>query len=329
MFFDMREKKLLIIGIIVLSVTFGMIFFSNCSKMSESSIKVRLLWLNQAQFAGIYSAKERGFYKAKGLEVSIIPGGPGINPVRMVASGSAEEIGICSGIDIIMAREKDIPVRVLAIVVRENPTSFFAKADAGISTVKDFVGKKIGVKIGFELEYYLTAMLKNAGVDESEIERVPIQFDLTPFFKGDIDVWCGYRINEPNIVRAKNVEIVEILPADYGVAVVGDVIFTSESFYKKNPKICWDFVEATWEGWQFANKNRNEAVKDTLKYNAKGEPTHEAAMLNSIIPLIFVEGRTSFFDQNSEIWQTMIDFLKENKVIQKEVEASSCYWNHK
>jgi len=81
MFFDMREKKLLIIGIIVLSVTFGMIFFSNCSKMSESSIKVRLLWLNQAQFAGIYSAKERGFYKAKGLEVSIIPGGPGINPV--------------------------------------------------------------------------------------------------------------------------------------------------------------------------------------------------------------------------------------------------------
>lgn len=305
------------------------LIFSSCSKKAETSIKVRLLWLNQAQFAGIYSAKEEGFFKQSGLDVSIIPGGPGINPVRMVASGSAEQIGVCSGIDIIMAREKGIPVRALAVVVRKNPTSFFAKSNSGISTVKDFVGKKIGVKIGFELEYYLTAMLKNGGVDEASIERVPIQFDLTPFFSGDIDVWCGYRINEPNIVRAKNIEVVEILPSDYGVNVVGDVIFTSESFYKDNPDICRRFVDNVWKGWQFAKANREKAIKHTMKYNPKGDSTHEAAMLNSIIPLIFVKDRISLFDQNFEIWQTMIDFLKEYNVIEKRINPSDCFWKIK
>src|SRR5947209_15786895 len=105
-------------------------------------IKTRLLWLNQAQFAGIYSAKEAGFYRAKGLDVSIVPGGPGINPVRMVASGS-EDIGIASASDIVLAREKGVPVRALAIVVRDNPTDFFAKSDSGIKSVKDFAGKRI------------------------------------------------------------------------------------------------------------------------------------------------------------------------------------------
>ena len=84
-------------------------------------IKTRLLWLNQAQFAGIYSAKEAGLYQNKGLDVSIVSGGPGINPVRMVASGS-EDIGIASASDIVLAREKGVPVRSLAIVVRDNPS---------------------------------------------------------------------------------------------------------------------------------------------------------------------------------------------------------------
>src|SRR6266404_491477 len=196
-----RTRNVLIVILVVGAVVVGILFWRRGKPTSAvTSVKTRLLWLNQAQFAGIYSAKEAGLYQKRGLDVSIIPGGPGINPVRMVASGS-EDIGIASGSDIILARDKSVPVRALAIIVRENPTSFFAKKDSGIVAVKDFVGKRIGVKVGFELEYYLTAMLKAASVKESEIKRVPIQFDMTPFFRGDVDVWCGYRINEPNIAR--------------------------------------------------------------------------------------------------------------------------------
>ncbi|HXI25624.1 MAG TPA: ABC transporter substrate-binding protein [Pyrinomonadaceae bacterium] len=316
------------IAIIGAALIVGGIFIWRRGKTAPSTtpIKTRLLWLNQAQFAGLYAAKEAGFYQKKGLDVSIIPGGPGINPVRMVASGS-EDIGIASGSDIILARDKGIPVRALAIVVRENPTSFFAKKESGIASVKDFAGKRIGVKVGFELEYYLTAMMKAANVQESQVKRIPIQFDMTPFFRGDVDVWCGYRINEPNIAREQGVQVNEILPSDYGVNVVGDVIFTSEQFYQQHRDACWAFVDATYDGWNLAKQHPDQALKFTVIYNQKGDPKHETAMLASILPLIFVSGRTSFTDQNTQTWANMVSFLKNNNVIETNVDPDSCFWS--
>ena len=320
-------RNVLIVLIVVALVGVG-IFIWNRRRAPTNlvAVKTRLLWLNQAQFAGIYSAKDAGFYRANGLDVSIVPGGPGINPVRMVASGS-EDIGIASASDIVLAREKGVPVRALAIVVRDNPTDFFAKSDSGIKSVKDFVGKRIGVKVGFELEYYLTAMLKAANVKESDIKRVPIQFDMTPFFHGDVDVWCGYRINEPNIAREQGVQVNEILPSDYGVSVPGDVIFTSEDFYKQHKDACWAFVQATWEGWKLAKDNPAQALQYTTTYNPKGDPKHERAMLDSIIPLIFVKGRVDLMDQDPQTWSTIVTFLKDNNVISSQVDPNSCFWS--
>jgi len=318
--------KFIAIIIIIAVLSFIIIQLTGNNKTTDQlDITVRLLWLNQAQFAGIYSAVEEGFYRAEGLNVSIIPGGPGINPVRMIASGS-EELGICSASDIIIAREKNIPVKALAVIVIDNPTSFFAKKSAGINNVKDFIGKKVGVKIGFELEYYLTAMLKFSNVKEEQIERVPIQFDMTPFFNDEVDVWCGYRINEPNIAREKGFDIVEILPKEYGVNIAGDVIFTSEEFYQRNPEACRKFVNSTYRGWIFARENIVKAVEYTMKYNEKGDRKHETAMLKSIIPLIFEGDRTSFSDQDANFWKKMIDFLYNNKVIEFKINSADCFW---
>lgn len=43
---------------------------------ADEAVTLRLKWLNQAQFAGFYVAKEKAFYKSEGLDVNIQPGGP-------------------------------------------------------------------------------------------------------------------------------------------------------------------------------------------------------------------------------------------------------------
>ena len=325
-----KNKFLFALVVAILVSVSAFIFIRQKLNMDPSltTVTARLLWLHQAQFAGVYAAQEEGFFKKRGLEVAIVPGGPGINPVRMIISGS-EDIGICSGTDIVVARDKGIPVRCLAVVVRENPICLFSKVDSGIRTVGDFRGKKIGIIIGLSTEYCLSAMLKHAGVGEAEIERIPIRYDLSPFFRGDVDVWCGYRLNEPNIARAHGYEVTEILPADYGVSVVGDVLFASEAFYRRHPEVCWSFVEATWEGWEFARDHPAQALRHTMTFNPKGNPRHEEAMLRTILPLIFVEGQTDFFDQDKQTWARMIAFLKDSGVIKKSIPPSSCFWMRK
>src|SRR5260221_10260500 len=53
-------------------------------------VKLQLKWVDQAQFAGYYAAVDQGFYKAQGLDVTLLPGGPDVTPEQVVAGGSAE-----------------------------------------------------------------------------------------------------------------------------------------------------------------------------------------------------------------------------------------------
>ena len=56
--------------------------------IAQEKVSVRLKWLGQTQFAGLYVAKAKGFYKADGLDVTINPGGPNLNAESLVASGA-------------------------------------------------------------------------------------------------------------------------------------------------------------------------------------------------------------------------------------------------
>lgn len=328
----MRKRNVSVLLLVVLCVASMLWGLSSCKdekstqgSSQKTAVSLRLLWVNQAQFAGYYAAKEGGVFDAKGLNVQIEPGGPDINAVKLVGSG-AEAFGICSATDIIMARSQGIPVRALAIIVKENPTCFFARADSKIRKVEDFRGKRVGVKVGREVENYLKAMLAYAHVPESEVQEVPIQFDMKPFFSGQVDVWCGYRINEPNIARAQGIEVTEILPGDYGVVAAGDVLFTSEAYYNTHPEVCRNFVDAAFEGWQSAKANREQAIGYVLKYNPEADKAHERRMLDSMIDLVFARGRTSFHDQTEAEWQAMLDFVKKYETVSPQVKASECFW---
>src|SRR5262245_43047122 len=75
----------------------------------QDKLTLQLKWVTQAQFAGYYVAKDKGFYKEEKLDVTIKPGGPDIAPPQVIAGGSADVI-----IDwmpaALAAREKGVPL---------------------------------------------------------------------------------------------------------------------------------------------------------------------------------------------------------------------------
>ena len=60
--------------------------------MAADKVTLQLKWVTQAQFAGYYVAKDKGFYKEEGLDVDIKPGGPDIAPEQVIAGGGADVI---------------------------------------------------------------------------------------------------------------------------------------------------------------------------------------------------------------------------------------------
>lgn len=200
---------------------------------ADEAVTLRLKWLNQAQFAGFYVAQEKGYYKSAGLDVSIQPGGPDFPAVQMVAGGN-EQFGVTGADQILIARSKGVPVVALSVIYRRNPFVLFSLAKSGIKTPADYVGKNVGVKIGGNEELIYRSVLAKANVDKAKLTEIPVKFDITPLLSGAVDVWPGYLINEVLAAKEKGFDVSIVYPADYGIDLYADTLFTTEKISEKS-----------------------------------------------------------------------------------------------
>lgn len=284
---------------------------------------VRIQWLGQAQFAGLYVANAQGYFKAQHLDVSIEPGGPDVSPVLLVASGS-NDFGVSPATDVIQARSNGVPVVAIATIFQKNPVVFFAKQSKSIKTPKDFPGHTVGLKYGMEIEYYYRIMMKDAGVDTARVKEVPIKVDMPRFFSGEVNVWSGYSLNEPLAAEERNIPVQEIFCEDWGVPSVGDTIFTTERLIQDNPAKVTAFLRAAIQGWTYAIQHPDEAVADTLKVNPNLDRDHQARMFKATMDLI-QPGNEPVGSLDVQKWNRMYKMMLESGLLKKPVDLDKTY----
>ena len=100
---------------------------------AADKVTLQLKWVTQAQFAGYYVAKDKGFYKDEGLDVTIKPGGPDVAPEQVLAGGGADVV-----VDwmpaALAAREKGEPMVNIAQPFKHSGLELTCRADTGIKT---------------------------------------------------------------------------------------------------------------------------------------------------------------------------------------------------
>ena len=76
----------------IVPVLAGAMSLAAFQAMAADKVTLQLKWVTQAQFAGYYVAKDKGFYTDEGLDVDIKPGGPDIAP-SLVPEGMVLVLG--------------------------------------------------------------------------------------------------------------------------------------------------------------------------------------------------------------------------------------------
>src|SRR5690242_17166795 len=106
---------------------------ANEGKSSEplKKVKIQLKWVPQAQFAGIFVAKEKGFYEQEGLDVEIVPGGPDAVIEQQVVNGAAD-IGVTSFDSLLVNRDNGLPLVSVAQILQKSSYRFVADKASGI-----------------------------------------------------------------------------------------------------------------------------------------------------------------------------------------------------
>jgi NitT/TauT family transport system substrate-binding protein len=297
----------------------------NAETKELKKVVLRLKWVHQAQFAGFYAAVQKGFYKDAGLDVEIRPGGSDFPSVQMVASGS-EEFGVTGADQILLAREKGVPVTALSTIYRETPFVLFSLKESGIDSMDDLAGQPVGVKLGGNEELTYRAMAKNAGIDGSKVKEMPIKFDLSPLLSGRVKVWPGYVINEVLAVQEQGHEVNIIKPGDYDINFYADTLFTKQDLIDKDPEMVKNFVQASMKGWTYAIENPDEAAGFGLNYADNLKLEHEKSMMKASVPLLQPDN-LPLGKMDTEAWEALQKSLIDLKFLKKEQDLEQVFSN--
>jgi NitT/TauT family transport system substrate-binding protein len=266
----------------------------------RDEVTLQLKWVTQAQFAGYYAAKEKGYYDEENLDVTIKPGGPDITPEQVVASGGAE-FGINWMPSLLATRDKGGDLVNIAQVFARSAMLELTWKDSNITSFAQMKGKKVGVWCcGNEFE--LLAALRKNGIeptDKSDVTMVNQPFDMNLLLQRQVDAAAAMTYNElaqvlaqtnPKTGEQYTLDDLNVLSMEEaGTAMLEDGVFVRGDWIadEENQDIATRFLRASFRGWIFCRDNPDECLQIVLDNGPTLGEEHQRWMLNEINALIW------------------------------------------
>jgi len=283
-------KRSIIFGALV-AAGLSAVTLSSASASAEQKVTLQLKWVTQAQFAGYYVARDKGFYEAEDLEVTINPGGPDIAPPQVLAGGGADVV-VDWMPSALAAREKGVALVNIAQPFKRSGMMLTCRKETGIQSPKDFKGRTLGVWF-YGNEYpFLSWMAKlkmpiNGGAEGITVLKQG--FNVDPLLQKQADCISTMTYNEywqvvDGGIPASKLKVFKY--EDQGVATLEDGLYVLEKRLK-DPEFVdrmARFVRASMKGWAWARANPKEAAEIVLENDSTGAQTekHQVRMMSEI-----------------------------------------------
>jgi NitT/TauT family transport system substrate-binding protein len=260
-----------------------------------TKITLQLKWVTQAQFAGYYAAKAKGYYKAQGLDVTIKPGGPSIIPEQVVAGGQAQ-FGIDWLSSLMTSRDQGVNIVNIAQVFNKSGLTLISWKDTGITSVAKMKNKKVANWLGGN-EFEVFAALAKFGMDPLHNKGVKIvaePFSMDFFIKRQVDAASAMTYNElAQVLEAKNAKTgklytlkdLNVIPMQkVGTSMLEDGIFVRGDWIKSksNQALSKKFVAASLKGWIWCRDHLRDCVKIVLANGPALPKGHQTWQMNEI-----------------------------------------------
>ncbi len=262
---------------------------------AADKVTLQLKWVTQAQFAGYYVAKEKGYYKDAGLDVTINAGGPDVAPPQVIAGGGADVV-IDWMPSALASREKGVPLVNIAQPFKRSGLELTCRADTNIKKPADLKGKTVGVWFGGNEYPFLSWMSKLNIKTDGSAEGVKVLkqgFNVDPLLQKQAECVSTMTYNEYwQVIDGgyKPSQLVVFKYTDEGVGTLEDGLYVIESKLKDPAFVAKmaKFVTASMKGWDFARKNPDEAAKIVLAADTTGAQTekHQKRMMGEIAKLL-------------------------------------------
>ena len=238
----------------------------------RTAIRFATDWKAEAEHGGFYQALATGEYAKRGLDVTIVPGGPGSNVPQLIATGAAE-LGIGSNaFQLLDLAKQKAPVKAVMAAFQKDPQVLMAHPGAGVTKLEDLKGDR-PILVSASAVTSLWLWLK-ARYGVTDAQRRAYTYSPAPFIADERAVQEGYVTSEPYIVeKAGGFRPDVFLLADHGYDGYAGMVLAGDGLIAKAPRAVQAFVDASSAGWR-AYLHGDPAPADALilKDNAEMRP---------------------------------------------------------
>jgi NitT/TauT family transport system substrate-binding protein len=246
----MRRKVLAMIGALAaLPMTMGA---TGAYAQTQEKFVFALNWFAVGDHAAYWVALEKGYYKAKGLDVELQNSKGSGDSIAKVDQGRADA-GLADAAVVIAAASRGAKVKTVGMVFDKSPLNFFSRKDVPITKPKDVEGKTLAAPPGDSQRQLFPAFARLHGIDASKVTWVNIEpaAKIAAVAEKRVDAVGDYSTGLPYYEKAMGVGNALMLQwADHGFDMYSMSIIASEKSMKDRSKALKAFLEASYMGWR-------------------------------------------------------------------------------
>jgi NitT/TauT family transport system substrate-binding protein len=290
-----------------------------------------LNWFAVGDHAAYWVALEKGYYKAKGLDVELQNSKGSGDSIAKVDTGRAD-IGLADSAVVIAAVSRGGKIKVVGMVFDKTPLNIWSRKEAPITKPKDLEGKTIGAPPGDGQRQVFPAFAKLHGIDQSKVTWVNVEpaAKIPALAEKRVDSVADYTTGLPFYEKAMGKGNAVMMPwAEHSFDMYSMSIIASEKTMKDRPKVLRAFLEASYMGW----RDVMEDPKSGLEIFKKRVPEIDLSIIEPNMKMGFELMKTDRYAKNGIGWMEekkmcqSVDLVNTYMGVPAKVECKAVYTN--
>lgn len=238
-----------------------------------------------AVHAGVYAAQGRGYYRDRGIDLTIRQPGESSDAPKLLAAGRTD-FAILDIHDLGIARERGLDVVGTMAIVQRPLAAVIGRRSGPIQRPRDLQGHVVGVTGLPSDEAVVDSEVSADGGDPARVKRVTIGFNaVSSLAAGKVDAATGFWNAEGVALQRQGIPV-RIFKLDrYGAPPYPELILAaSRKTIERDPVLVDSIIAATTRGYEFAFEHPSRALDELLTAVPGLDRGDQAAQLKALRP---------------------------------------------
>ena len=224
--------------------------------------------------------EDKGFFKAKGIEMGFIPGAGGADAIRNLLTSQAD-VAFTDPASFFTAIDKGEKLRAIYDIYPQNIFNLVSLKSQNITKPSDLKGKRIGVySLASGTRQNLQILLHQAGLTEADVTIVVTGLlNFLPLIQGQVDATAA---TDTGLLvgKQKGLGDVNVMEVKNYVNISSDFFVVREETYQQKKDVLKRFLQAYQDSAEWMMRSPQEAAKLAVKFALDGQ--NESANLEVI-----------------------------------------------